>query len=86
MKIKEALSSVRELESQLRKLNQKEKENPAVQELSSESTDAVSILVQQSESNSARVKRVADIKNMVTSGSYKPDLTKVAESVIRDLF
>jgi anti-sigma28 factor (negative regulator of flagellin synthesis) len=86
MKIKEALSSVRELESQLRKLNQKEKENPAVQELSSESTDAVSVLVQQSESNSARVKRVADIKNMVATGSYKPDLTKVAESVIRDLF
>ena len=86
MKIKEALSSVRELESQLRKLNQKEKENPALQELSSESTDAVSVLVQQSESNSARVKRVADIKNIVASGSYKPDLTKVAESVIRDLF
>jgi anti-sigma28 factor (negative regulator of flagellin synthesis) len=86
MKIKEALSSVRELESQLRKLNQKEKENPAVQELSSESTDAVSVLVQQSESNSARIKRVADIKNLVATGTYQPDSTKVAQSVIRDLF
>lgn len=86
MKIKEALSSIRELETQLRKLNQKEKENPAVQELSSEGVDAVNVLVQQSESNSARTQRVADIKNMVSTRSYKPDLAKVAESVIRDLF
>jgi anti-sigma28 factor (negative regulator of flagellin synthesis) len=85
MKIKEALSSIRELENQFRKINKQEKGSSAVQELSSEGTDAVSVLVQQSETNSARTQRVAELKNMVSTGSYKPDLTRVAESVIRDL-
>ena len=86
MKIKEALSSIRELENQFRKINKQEKESSAVQELSSEGTDAVSILVQQSESNSARIQRVAELKNLISTGFYQPDSRKIAESVIRDLF
>lgn len=86
MKIKETLSSIRELENQFRKINKQDKGSSSVQEFSSQSPDAVSISVQQSESDSARTKRVADLKNLISSGSYQPDSRKIAESVIRDLF
>ena len=80
MKIKEALSSIRELENQFRKINKQEKGSSAVQELSSEGTDAVSVLVQQSETNSARIQRVAELKNMVQKlKNEKSDLEKIFE-------
>ena len=86
MKIKETLSSIRELENQFRKINKQDKGSSSVQEISSQSPDAVSVSVQQSESNSARTKKVADLKNLISTGFYQPDSRKIAESVIRDLF
>ncbi len=35
---------------------------------------------------SARRSRVAELKEQVASGSYKPDSTEVAKAVYRDLF
>lgn len=86
MKIKEMLSSVRELEQTFQRVNNVNPENAAVRETARANTDAVKIDPTIDSSSDERRNRVAELKAAVAEGNYNPSSTEIAKAVIRDLF
>lgn len=86
MKIKETLSSVRELETQLRKFGGASNGGATVKSAASPAGDAAKVEANLSSDLNSRSDRVQQLKNLVDSGQYRTDSTEIAKSVIRDLF
>jgi len=86
MKIKEALGSARELESQLRKISGNNNDGSQPKSGSVSPMDAVRVQDDLVTEANRRAERVKQIKESVQSGEYRTKSEDIAKSLLRDLF